>query len=335
MIRTRHFHSDGTLQPDIEPAAFSTALSEPGGLLWVDFVGEPPEVSEPILLKTFAFHPLAVDDALRESHVPKVDDWDDYLYIVFHDIGFLRDSLEVETFELDVFLGPNYIVTHHDFPIPALDRVWSACERDERAYKRGVDHILYRITDELAADFMLVIETMDEEIDRLENDVFKKHNPTLAQRIFAFKRATLHLRRVMSPLREVLNKLARDDYAMIDQRDQVYFRDVYDHLVRLHDISESLRDLAGGALDTYLSVINNRMNDTMKTLTLITTLFMPVSFLAGFFGMNFFAPEASSPLNRWVGVPAFIPILVIFTLTPLLMFHWMRRRGWTRRSDDT
>ena len=335
MIRTRYFHSDGTLQPDIEPAAFPAALSEPGILLWVDFVGEAPEACEPILLNTFGSHPLAVDDALIESHVPKVDDWDDYLYIVLHDIGFQRGNLAIETFELDVFLGPNYIVTHHDSPISSLGRVWDACELDERTFKRGVDHILYRITDELAADFMQVIEAMDEEIDWLENEVFKKQNSPMAQRIFAFKRATLHLRRVMSPLREVMNKLARDDYAMIDQRDQVYFRDVYDHLVRLHDISESLRDLAGGALDTYLSVINNRMNDTMKTLTLITTLFMPVSFLAGFFGMNFFAPEASSPLNRWVGVPAFIPILVIFTLTPLLMFHWMRRRGWTRRSDDT
>jgi magnesium transporter len=334
MIRTRYFKSDGTLQPEIEPVAFSAALSEPGSLLWVDFVGEAPEICEPILLKTFNFHPLAVDDALRESHVPKVDDWDTYLYIVLHDIGFRRKTLEVETFELDVFIGPNYIVTHHDFPIPSLDRVWSACEQDTRTFKRGVDHILYRITDELAADFMQVIEDMDEEIDGLENDVFKKTNPTLAQRIFAFKRATLHLRRVMSPLREVLNKLARDDYAMIDSRDQVYFRDVYDHLVRLHDISESLRDLAGGALDTYLSVVNNRMNDTMKTLTLITTLFMPVSFLAGFFGMNFFAPEITSPLNRWVGVPTFIPILALFIITPLLMYRWMRQRGWTRMNDD-
>jgi len=335
MIRTRYFSSDGTLQPDIEPAAFPAALSEPGILLWVDFVGEAPEACEPILLNTFGFHPLAVDDALRESHVPKVDDWDDYLYIVLHDIGFQREKLDIKTFELDVFLGPNYIVTHHDLLIKSLDRVWETCERDERNFKRGVDHILYRIIDELAADFMQVIETMDDEIDRVEDEVFKRPETSMIQRVFTLKRATLHLRRVMSPLREVLNKLARDDYAMIDQRDRVYFRDVYDHLVRLHDIAESMRDLVSGTLDTYLSVINNRMNDTMKTLTLITTLFMPISFLAGFFGMNFFAPEATSPLNRWVGVPIFIPMLAVFTITPLLMYLWMRRRGWMRRSDDT
>ena len=326
MIRTRYFQIDGTLQPDLDPGAFPAALSEAGSLLWVDFIGEAPEVCEPILLKTFNFHPLAVDDALRESHVPKVDDWDTYLYIVMHDIAFLRDSLEVETFELDVFLGPNYIVTYHDFPIPSLDRIWSACEHDTRTFKRGVDHLLYRITDELTADFMQVIEDMDEEIDGLENDVFKKTNPTLAQRIFSFKRATLHLRRVMSPLREVLNKLARDDYAMIDSRDQVYFRDVYDHLVRLHDISESLRDLAGGALDTYLSVINNRMNEVMKTLTIITTLFMPLSFLVGFFGMNFFLPR--QPVYAFMEIPVFIITLLLLLVTPILMFNWIKRRGW-------
>lgn len=124
----------------------------------------------------------------------------------------------------------------------------------------------------------------------------------------------------------MLNKLARNDFAVIDANDRIYFRDVYDHLVRLHDISEGLRDLVGGALDTYLSVINNRMNDIMKTLTLITTLFMPISFVAGFFGMNFFQPV--DQLYIWTSNPAFIAMLVVVVATPMGMFMWMRRRGW-------
>ncbi len=328
MIRIHCMQNGNMLQDDLDPEAIPGMLSRPGSMLWVDFVAEPPEACEPILQDSFGFHPLAVDDALHETHVPKVDDWEKYLYIVFHAVAFQRTNGEIETFELDVFLGDNYIVTHHDSPIHSLDRVWDSCGRDERSCKKGPDHILYRITDELTADYMQAIEDMDDEIELLEDEVFQKPNPSIAQRIFTLKRATLHLRRVMSPLREVLNKLARDDYAMIDPRDQVYFRDVYDHLVRLHDISESLRDLVGGALETYLSVINNRMNEVMKTLTLITTLFMPLSFLVGFFGMNFFAPEASSPLNRWVDVPIFVPIMIVFIVTPLLMYLWMRRRGW-------
>jgi magnesium transporter len=128
-------------------------------------------------------------------------------------------------------------------------------------------------------------------------------------------------------LRGGFKKLARDDYAVIDARDRVYFRDVYDHLVRLHDISESLRDLVGGVLDTYLSVINNRMNEIMKTLTVITTLFMPISFVAGFFGMNFFQP-VSDGLIPWTNTPAFILMLIVTVGTPVAMFIWIRKRGW-------
>jgi len=124
----------------------------------------------------------------------------------------------------------------------------------------------------------------------------------------------------------VLNKLARDDIAVIDVRARVYFRDVYDHLVRLQDITESIRDLVSGTLDTYLSVINNRMNDIMKTLTLITTLFMPISFIASFFGMNFFGPVIDLP--NWTGLPAFIITLALVFITPFSMYLWMRSKRW-------
>jgi magnesium transporter len=144
--------------------------------------------------------------------------------------------------------------------------------------------------------------------------------------IFSAKRAVLHLRRIIGPQREVMNKLARDDYRVIDSKARVYFRDVYDHLVRLHDITESIRDLVGGTLDSYLSVINNRMNEIMKTLTLITTLFMPLSFITSFFGMNFFVPSA--PLTSWVTKQVFMVALLFLVLMPVGMFFWIRRRGW-------
>jgi magnesium transporter len=328
MIRSQYFKLGGELQQEIKPEQYQELLKDPQGILWVDFVREEPEHCEDILLRIFGFHPLAVDDALHETHIPKVDDWETYLYIALHAISFTHGEDDIESLELDIFMGLNYIVTHHDLPIAALERVWTSSQRDERNFKHGADHLLYRILDELTTDYMQVVDSIDEEIEMVEDDVFTKPSNIIVQRIFTLKRVTLHMRRVLSPLREVLNKLARDDYTVIDARDQIYFRDVYDHLVRLHDISESLRDLVGGVLDTYLSVINNRMNDIMKTLTTITTLFMPISFLAGFFGMNFFAPAATSPLNRWVNVPVFIPMLAIFILTPLLMFSWMRRRRW-------
>jgi magnesium transporter len=327
MLRAIYYKGNGESSIEITPDGYVAALQDKSGVLWVDFGGEDPGPSEEILLHTFQFHPLAIDDALHETHIPKVDDWEQYLYIAMHAISFTSGEEDIEGIELDIFLGENYIVTHHDLPIQALDRVWDDCTRDVRHFKRGADHVLYKLTDELIVDYMQVVETLDEEIEIVEDEVMGRPSADVVQRIFTLKRATLHLRRVLSPLREVLNKLARDDYAVIDAKDRVYFRDVYDHLVRLHDISESLRDLVGGVLDTYLSVINNRMNEIMKTLTVITTMFMPISFVAGFFGMNFFQPVANE-LVAWTGNPAFVLMLIVTVATPMGMFFWMRRRKW-------
>ena len=303
------------------------ALKDPEGLLWVDFQDEPPEVCEPVLLNSFCFHPLAVDDALQETHIPKIDDWEQYLYIALRAISFeINDGDFLETPELDVFLGHNYIVTHHDKPVPALERTWKHIQRDSRHIKHGADHILYLIIDELAVEFMKVVEQLDDEIEIVEDQIFDLPGPEILEKAFSLKRATIHLRRTLSPLREVLNKLARDEYDVIDAKDRIYFRDVYDHLVRLHDITETLREMVNGALETYLSVINNRMNDTVKTLTVITTLFMPISFVAGFFGMNFFEPVLSD--SAWTGSTALALTLLLMASVPTIMYMYIRKRGW-------
>ncbi len=134
------------------------------------------------------------------------------------------------------------------------------------------------------------------------------------------------MRRVLTPQREALNRLARDDHRLVDQRDRMFFRDVYDHLVRLHDLNESTRDLVSDAMDIYLSASNNRMNEVMKTLTIIPMLFMPLSFLVGFFGMNFFA--ADPPYSGWTTLPVFALTLGLMVVIPWLMYGWMRRRTW-------
>jgi magnesium transporter len=156
----------------------------------------------------------------------------------------------------------------------------------------------------------------------VEDDVFSHPTPHVLNRIFGLKRAVLHLRRVIAPEREVLNRLARDDYAVIDPRDRVYFRDVYDHLVRLYDINEALRDLIGGALDTYLSVSANRTNEIMKVLTVVTVALMPPTLVASFYGMNFaHLPLLSHPLGWGVA----LALIIASFAGPLL---YLRRRGW-------
>jgi magnesium transporter len=236
------------------------------------------------------------------------------------------ESWDTEIDELDIFLGRNYVITHHDNPVASIDETWDICQRDPRYAKDGPDHLLYKIIDATVMDYMPIIEKIDEEVDLIEDQVFDRPSSQTISRLFTLKRVLLAMRRILLPQREVLNKMARDEYQVIDQKDRIFYRDIYDHLVRLHDINESLRDLVGGAMDTYLSVINNRMNDIMKTLTLITTLFMPISFLTGFFGMNFFEPVAG--LTGWTSLQMFMVMLGTFLALPLVMYLWMRRRTW-------
>lgn len=327
MIRSLSRNVDGTLEMSLAPKDFASALADSGSLLWVDFEGEAPEVCEPILRENFGFHPLAIDDALQETHIPKVDDWGQYLYLALHAIHYDNSTDdEIETRELDIFLGRNYLVSHHDGPLPAITRTWDRCQKDARMTSSGADHLAYILADELVVAYMQVYEALDDSLDSLEGQIFDEPAPETLASLFVVKRNILTLRRTLAPQREVLNKLARDAFEVIDPKQRVYFRDIYDHLVRLYDINESMRDQASGSLDTYLSVINNRMNDIMKTLTVITTLFMPISFVASFFGMNFFGPSVS--LSRWTSMPAFALSLGITLLTPLGMYLWVRRRGW-------
>lgn len=310
----------------MDPTLLAHALRDGAGVGWLDFQGEPPEACQPLLEKGFGFHPLAVDDALQETHVPKIDDWTDYLYIVVHALDFNDDSGEVDTMELDLFLGPGYLVTHHDTSIPSVDRVWSALRRDPQRLQVGSVRLTYRLLDDLVSGYLPAMEEIEDAIETLEDEIMGEPSPHVLERVFTLKRSLLQLRRILAPQREVLSRMARDDYAVIDTGHRVFFRDIYDHLVRLYDIGEGLRDVVNGTMEIYLSVVNNRMNEVMKTLTVITTLFMPLSFITGFFGMNFF--QAVLPLDTWTGWLAFGLTLAILVLTPIGMYLWMRRRAW-------
>lgn len=327
MIRLLHCDRNGRIRKDVAPAELSRLLRQPAGMIWLDFAGEPPEACEPILLQTFGFHPLAVDDALQETHVPKLDDWGDYLYLAIHAIQYdPQAEIPLTTHEFDAFLGPNYLVTHHDDVLPDVDRVWQRVGQDARYLADGPDHLYYALADEIILGYLRHIEAIDETIEAFEDAVFDRPTPETLEGVFALKRGLLQLRRVVGPQREVFNKLARDDLRMIDKKDRIYFRDVYDHLVRLHDINESMRDQVTGVLEIYLSVINNRMNEIMKTLTLIATIFMPITFLVGFFGMNYFEPP---PLfGGWTSLPSFALTMFILACTPLGFVIWFRRRKW-------
>ncbi len=328
MIRTLYRALDGTLDTLMTPEQALAALrANTGGLLWVDIAGEATEQAELILRDVFQFHPLAVDDALRETHVPKVDDWGDYVYVTLHSVTHEKDSWEaLDTLEVDAFIARSYLVTYESRPVECIERVWELVQRDLRHLERGAEHLLYLVADELVSDYFPVVEDIDDELDTLEDELLADPQQEEMERIFRLKRALARLRRILGPLREVMSRLARNGYPALDPASGIFFRDVYDHLVRLYDITESLRDLLTGTLDIYLSVVNNRMNEVMKVLTVVSTILLPLTFITGFFGMNFFEPVAD--LHGWTGREALVLTLALIAGTPLTMILWMRKRAW-------
>jgi len=256
-----------------------------------------------------------------------VDDWQDYLYTVFSSLSIDRQTWEVDTHEIDVFLGRNYIVTHQTRPAEAVEHVWQAIVRGAKPVRISPDHILYRVQNEVCNGFFQAMDLLDEDIDCIQDEVFHGLVPSTLSRLFSHKRALLETRRLITPTRELLNRLARDDYSQVGARERVYFRDLYDQMVRLVDMNESLRDLVAGALDAYLSVVSNRLNEVMKRLTVLAVLALPLNFLTGFFGMNFFASgyEVPAPLG---GQTLLVASCALMILTPLALALWLRRKGW-------
>lgn len=311
----------------LSPDQLDEALGNEDGVVWVDLYGDSRGEVLDILAGTFQFHPLAIDDTLNETHLPKIDDWQEYVYLVLRSVVYRPEHHRVQLPELDVFLGTNYLVTYHEAPLAPLDSVWNVCEEDERLMGNGPSYLLYRLTDALVNEYLTVIEQLETSVEAVESQVLSRPERGVQATILRLKRATLQLRRVLGLQREVVSRLSRDPYAVVDDEDRFYFRDIYDHLFRLYDMVDSLRDLVMGAMEVYLAVINNRMNDIMRTLTVITTLFMPLTFLTGFFGMNFFGPTVEE-LGIWTGYIPFVLALLIMALVPVLMFFWMKRRRW-------
>jgi magnesium transporter len=324
MIRILYRAAQGAVMTELPLDQLASALKARRNLIWVDLNGDDTSTYQPLLTETFGFHPLAVEDALVETHLPKIDDWDEYIYLVLYGVDFDRANLEVDSHEVDVFVGANYVVTHHTEPVNAIERLRSIYQRDAHRLQRGADYLLFELADAIVADFMPCLDELDDTANEMEDEVFNNPTRKTLPRIFTLKRSAIQLRRILSPQREVLNRLARDEYRVIDARERIYFRGVYDHLVRLHDINEGVRDLIGGALDIYLSAASNRLNEVMRVLTLVTVLGLPLTFLTGFFGMNFFGATYEIPAP-FEGKLLFLIAMTAMIVTPLVLYIMLKQ----------
>ena len=311
----------GTRTLDPTPENLRAALDHGANVLWLDLLGATPEASA-LLSGVFDFHPLAVEDCLGQVEHPKIDDYEAYLYVVTRGLcgDGAGDSLQVA--ELDLFLGPNYLVTFHRQPLHCITNLWERALQDERYPQRGADGLAHAAIDLLVDDLMPILDKLDATIEELEDEILANPTQKTLARILEIKRATLHLRRVVMPQREMTYRLSRDESPLVRPKTRLYFRDVYDHLVRVADINESLRDLVAGALEIYLTVVSNRMNEVMKVLTLVATIFMPLTLLASIYGMNF----RHMPGLEWRY--GYFGLLGLMLASATGMLWWFRRRGW-------
>jgi magnesium transporter len=328
MIHSLYYSKDGTLRFDLQLAEITQWMQTPEGVLWINLAQPTAEEIQTVLRDIFHFHHLAIEDCLSSNYQPpKVDDFGEYIFIIVHalrpDCAINRIDRDLDTIELNCFLSPHYLVTVHRLPqMPSVQVTMERVKQNHRLCARGADFLCHAILDHLVDEFLPLHDTIDEELEQIETEIFSQPRPTILQRILTLKHNTLILRRIISPQGEVMNRLSRGDLLQVAEENRIYFRDIYDHLVRLHDLSESTRDVIIGSLDIYLSVASNRLNEIMKILTIISVIFLPLSFLAGLYGMNFsYIPMAGWPAG-------FVIICGICVLIGALMLWYFKRRGW-------
>jgi magnesium transporter len=313
---------DGKLLDQLSMEQIKGFLATGEGLLWVDMEDVTDKDTE-LLSDVFRFHPLAVADCVsKDIHPPKIDDFEDYLFIIVHGINYRIESEVVETTELALFLGKNYVVTSHDVPMMSVSSMLDRIRKDGRLMRRGADFFVHDLIDALVDNFMPTMHDMDEKNDQLEDEALHEPRRETLMSIMQLKRSILALTRVILPQREIMNGLSRGEYSLISERAQIYYRNIYDHLVRIEMLTLGLRDMTESVLNTYLSSVSNRMNEVMKVLTLIATIFIPLTFISGVYGMNF----ANMPELEWRY--GYFIILIVMAVIGISLVFYFRRRRW-------
>lgn len=290
--------------------------------VWAD-LNDPTAADTTILTDVFHFHELAIEDALAEIHHPKVESYGDYLYLILHGIDFNPREHAFRTQEVDFFLGWQYLVTVHSGKSRSIMRIAEICERNDRVLGEGPAALLYRIIDGMVDNYRPEVDKLGARLDAMEKEVFQTPKPTLVKRILDVKRDVASLRRVVLPQRDAVGRLARREFPQISESLSYRFRDVHDHLVRLTDEAMYFADRISSLLDAHLSNVSNQLNGVMKVLTIISTIFMPLTVLTGLYGMNVHLPHLPGGEGAqfwWIGG--------IMMAVSVLMLAFFRKKNW-------
>ncbi len=314
------FTINGKQDNDVSDIHTCFELSHRDGF-WLD-IEQPDDDDYHLLEHVFNFHPLTIEDIKHQNQRPKVDEYPDYSFAVIFQATWQNN--EVLSLEHHLFVGPTYLVTVHLEPSDALRELQNRITGSPQLIKGQPAFLTYLVIDTLVDATFPVLDQLDEIVDTLEDDITDKASPDSLNRIYHLKHSVTELRRLLGAQRDLFQKLITHGITLQQQDMTLYYRDVYDHIVRQYETVDSLRDLLTSAMDVYLSTVSNRLNRTTTALTVIASVFLPLSFLTGFYGMNFtfLTQVLETPYAAfWVGVGT----MVLSILIQLFLF---RRRGW-------
>jgi magnesium transporter len=312
-------HDDGSGEMHFDRETVEKLIAS-GKFFWLD-LARPNEADFEILEDVFKFHPLAVEDSQDFGQRAKIDDYDDFVFLVVY--GAVPDVDRLV--EVHCFYSERFLVTVHRDDAPAFVEIRSRYAKLDRPIEHP-SRLLYRIVDGLVDSFFPILADFDDRIDELEDSIFRKADDQQLQEIFQMKRLLVGIRKAITPQRDTFARVMGGiaDLPGLDAEDERYFRDVYDHLIRISDLVDSYRDLLTGAMDVYLSTVSNRLNAVMKQLTIIATIFLPLSWLTGFFGQNFgFEVAHISSWESFAGLGIGTELLGL-----LMLLVYFKRRGW-------
>lgn len=331
MIRILYRHRTTGIVAELPPEKLEAAVQDKALNLWIDMLAPTVEEWTHVYNQVFHFHQLAVEDAVQDSHLPKLDDYSNYLFLVVHTVRLGDERMDLHTHEIDIFVGMNYIITAHETPSSTIDKLFTPEFHETRGLAKSPAFALYELLDRQVDTYIPLVEEFEERIEILGDQIFRNNQMTRVATLndlLTAKSTALRLRRFLIPQRELVNRLATLEYGVIPAETRIYFRDVYDHMVRLADLADGTRDLVDATIETHLALANNRMNEVMKVLTIISTIFIPLTFLAGVYGMNFdFMPELHW---RW----AYPVLWIIFIAIAVMLIMLFKRWGWFRREMD-
>ena len=326
MLQVLSWSAEGGLEEGTAPADVEAHAGRPDRIVWVDF-SEPTPEETALLRARFDFHPLALEDSASPRQHPKIEDFHDYVFILTHGIHPDSTPRDFRTRQLSLFVGRSALVTVHHEPSRTIEQVSAAVRRNPRVMAEGPDELLHLILDVQVDQYLLVLDGFGTTLDDIEERIFEAPTREVLSEVLEFKRALMRFRRIAGHERDILARLVRGEFPAIDAKCVYGLRDVLDHLVRIADLSETYRELSGSALEAHLGLVSQRTNEAMRVLTVISSLFIPLTFIVGVYGMNF----EHMPELRWRYGYAFTWIAMLAVAGG--MWWFFRKRGLSGGSE--